>query len=162
METILEFLENKIYLPGYVGILTQDYDKRGGVFDFKPLEPPITIFSGEYFTPRGAHIFLSQAGFCLLDKIIEEGNFDMGVEEYRDLLMRGRMKIIELNQKYRRELQLDKNLQGKLDLTRIRWGKTPVAKIDFDIGNKAITGNLTCILAPKSMPQTNIDILRYS
>jgi len=160
METMLEFLKKKIYLPGYMGILTQDYDKKSGVFDFTPMEPPVTIFSDEYFTPRGAHIFLSQAGFCLLDKVIETEGFDMSVQDYRDLSLQGRMKIVELNQKYRRELRLNENLQGRLDLTRIRWGKSPLVKIDFDIGNRAITGNMICLLAPGQVSQTNVDILR--
>jgi len=159
METILEFLENKIYLPGYVGILGQDYDKRNGVFDFKPIEPPVAKIV-DYFTPRGAHIFLSQAGLCLIENILKTEDFDMNIQDYRDLTMQGRMKIIELNQKYRKELRLDKNLQGRLDLTKLRWGKTPIVNFDFDIGNKGVTGNFVCILAPKSVFQTNANILR--
>jgi len=47
----------------------------------------------------------------------------MSIEEYRELSMQGRMKIIELNQRYRREVHLNEILQGRLDLTRIRVGK---------------------------------------
>ena len=82
----------------------------------------------------------------------------MSVEEYRNLTAEGRLKIIELNQKYRREVGLDRNLQGKLDLTKIRWGKMPMIKMNFDLANRAITGNLVGILASKSVPQTNADI----
>jgi len=159
MKTRFEFF-GEIYLPGYFGLLNEDYNKRSGVFDFKPIEPLVTIFSERYFTPRGAHIFISQAGFCLLDNFFEREKFDMNIEEYRDLSVQGRMKIIELNQKYRREIRLDKNLQGKIDLTKIRWGKMPMIKLDFNIANNAITGNLIGVLAPKPMPQTNVDILR--
>lgn len=143
-----------------MGLRTEDYDNRSGVFGFKPIEPQVTILSTKYLTPRGAHIFISQAGLCLLESIFEKEGFDMSTEEYRELTMDGRMKIVELNQKYRRELTLDKNLQGKLNLTKIRWGKAPIVKVDFDIANRAITGNFVAIVAPKSTPQMNADIIR--
>ena len=161
MKTRLEFL-GKIYLPGYMGILSEDYNKRSAVFDFNPTEPPVTILSTKYLTPRGAHIFISQAGLCLLENIFETEKFDMSTEEYRALTMEGRMKIVELNQKYRKELSLDKNLQGKLSLTKIRWGKAPIVKIDFDIANRGITGNFVAIITPKPMPQLNAKIMRIN
>lgn len=157
---ILEFLENRIYLPGYMGIRSCDYSGRSGVFDFTPTEPPVTKVHLDYLTPRGIHIFLSQAGICLTEQLLQEEGFDIGIEEYRILTMDGRMKIVELNQKYRKELKVDGNLQGKLNLTRIRQGKIPVVKLDFDIGNRAVTGNLVCVLASNSVPQANYDILR--
>jgi hypothetical protein len=159
MKTRLEFL-NEIYLPGHVGILSEDYQGRSGVFDFTPIEPQVTILSDKYLTPRGDHIFISQGGLCLVENILIEEGFDMSTKEYRALTFEGRLKIIELNQKYRTEVGLDKNLQGKLDLTKIRWGKMPIVKIDFDIANKAIIENLLGVLAPKPMPQTNADVLR--
>ena len=84
----------------------------------------------------------------------------MSVEDYWNLSMQGRMKIVELNQKYRKEIALDKNLQGRLDVTKIRWGKAPLVKVDFDIANRAITGNFVAILASKPMPQMNAEIVR--
>ncbi|MCD4666877.1 hypothetical protein K8R47_03640 [archaeon] len=159
MESIFQFLK-KLYLPGYMGLLTENYNQKSAVFDFAPTEPPVTILSTEYFTPRGAHIFISQAGFCLMEHILKTEKFDMNIEDYRDLTMQGRMKIIELNQRYRKELKLDDYLQGKLNLTKIRWGKRPLVKIDFDISNRSITGNLTCILAPEPIIPINADICR--
>ena len=158
METRFEFLRG-IYFPGYMGLLTEDYDGNEGVFSFKPTEPPVARVV-DYFTPRGAHIFISQGGFCLIERMIEEGRLGISVEEYRDVTMGGSLKIVELNQKYRREVSLDKDLQGKLTLTRLRPGVMPVVKIDFDIANRAIRGDLTGVIAPKPVPQTNADILR--
>jgi hypothetical protein len=83
----------------------------------------------------------------------------MSVQEYRELTSQGRMKIIELNQRYRREVSLDRNLQGRNALTRVRWGELPMVKMDFDIANRAISGNLTGVLAPRPMPQLNADIM---
>jgi len=159
METRFKFLE-RLYLPGYMGLRTEDYNKRRGVFEFTPTEPPVTILSTKYMTPRGAHIFISQAGLCLVEYILDNEGFDMSVQEYRELTMDGRMKIVELNQRFRREIALDKSLQGKVDLTKIRWGKLPMIIMDFDLANSAITGNLIGVLAPKPMPQMNADILR--
>ncbi len=158
METRFQFLEG-LYFPGYMGLLTEDYDKGSGVFDFKPVEPPVCRVV-DYLTPRGAHIFISQAGLCLVEQVLVEGNYDMSPENFRELTMESRMKIVELNQRYRREVSLGRNLQGRLDLTRIRWGKLPMIGIDFDIANGAIKGNLIGVLAPRPMPQMNADILR--
>jgi len=159
MQTRFGFLE-KVYLPGYMGLLTQDYDKDSGVFRFRPTEPPVTILSTKYLTPRGAHIFISQGGLCLVEQMIEDGRLDTTIEEYRTLTEGGRLKIVELYQKYRREVSLDSDLQGKLTVTKIRRGVMPVIKIDFDIASRAIRGNLTGVLAPNPVPQMNADVLR--
>ena len=127
---------------------------------FNPTEPPVTILSTKYMTPRGAHIFISQAGLCLVEYVLANECFDMSTQEYRELTIDGRMKIVELNQRFRREIALDRGLQGRVDLTRIRWGKLPMILMDFDLANHAITGNLIGVLAPKPMPQMNADILR--
>jgi len=157
-ETRFQFLEG-LYYPGYMCLLSEDYDKRSGIFDFKPTEPPVFI-PGEYLTPRGAHIFISQAGICLIEAVLESEGFDMNADEYRELTAEGRLKIVELNQKYRREVGLDRDLQGKVALTGIRWGKMPMVRMDFDIANRAIRGNLVGVLVPKPVPQTNADIWR--
>lgn len=159
METRFQFVES-LYLPGYMGLKTEDYDQRSGVFDFSPTEPPVAAIQINYMTPRGAHIFISQAGLCLLEYVLNEEGFDMSIEEYRELTKEGRMKIVELNQRYRKEIGLDRDLQGRVNLTKIRWGKIPMVKMDFDLENRAITGSLTGVLAPKPMPQLNSDILR--
>ena len=159
METRFQFLES-VYLPGYMELKTEDYDKLSGVFDFVPTEPPVTILPIKYMTPRGAHIFISQAGLCLLEYVLNEEEFDMGIEEYRELTKEGRMKIIELNQRYRKEIGLDRDLQGRVDLTKIRWGKMPMIKMNFNLANRAIIGSFTGVLAPKPMLQLNADILR--
>tara|TARA_Y100000310_G_scaffold213611_1_gene214562 strand:+ start:5584 stop:6069 length:486 start_codon:yes stop_codon:yes gene_type:complete len=159
METRFQFLES-VYLPGYMGLRTEDYNGRTGIFDFKPTEPPVVAITLNYLTPMGAHIFLSQAGLCLIENTIKTEGFDMGIEDYRQLTKEGRMKIVELNQKYRREVETNKNLQGRMNLTKMRWGKMPMIKIDFDLANHAITGNMVGVLAPKPMPQMNADIIR--
>ena len=157
MKTRFDFLR-EMYFPGYMVLLTEDYDKRRAVFDFKPTEPPV-FRSAHYLTPRGSHIFISQGGLCLVENVIAEEGFDMSVEDYRNLTMEGRMKIVELNQRYRKEMSLGRDLQGVVNLTNIRWGKLPMVKIDFDIGEHAITGNLIGVLAPRPRPQMNADII---
>lgn len=158
METKFQFLE-RLYFPGYMGLLSEDYSKRSAVFGFRPTEPPVCRVV-DYMTPRGVHIFLSQGGICLVESVLQEEGFDMSVEDYRNLTSEGRLKIIELNQKYRKEVRLGRELQGRLNLTGIRWGRLPMIKIDFDIANKSVTGNLVGVLASHPVPQTNSDILR--
>ncbi len=159
METRFQFL-NRLYLPGYMGLRTEAYDKRSGIFDFTPTEPPVTVLSSKYMTPRGAHIFISQAGLCLVEHVLVNESFPMDTQEYRSLTMDGRIKIVELTQRFRREISLDTDLQGRVELTNIRWGRLPMIMMDFDLANQAISGSLVGVLAPRPMSQTNSDILR--
>ena len=142
-----------------MGLQKEDYDGRSGTFEFRPIEPPVARIV-DYLTPRGAHIFISQAGLCVVEQVLETEGFDMSIDEYRATIIEGRMKIVELNQKYRREVRLDKDLQGRMDLTKIRWGRLPMIKMKFDLANGAIMGDLIGVLAPRPMTQTNADILR--
>lgn len=159
METRFQFLE-RIYLPGFMGLRKEDYDGRSGTFEFRPTEPPVARIAAKYLTPRGAHIFISQAGLCVVEQVLQTEGFDMSIDEYRTTTFEGRLKITELNQRYRREVSLGKELQGRMNLTKVRWGKLPMIKMQFDIANGAITGDLVGVLAPRPMPQTNADILR--
>lgn len=159
MQTRFQFLEG-VYLPGYMCLRAEDYHGQSGIFDFNPTEPPVAKIPLGYLTPRGAHIFISQAGLCTIEQALEREGFDLSVGEFRELTMQGRMKIVQLNQRFRREVRLGENLQGKMDLERIRWGKLPIVQISFNIANKSITGNFTGVLAPHPVPQTNADITR--
>jgi hypothetical protein len=158
METRFQYLK-RLYYPGYMGLLTEDYSKRSGVFGFMATEPPV-FRAADYLNPRGAHIFISQGGICLVENVLVEEGFDMSVEDYRKLTAEGRLKIIELNQRFRREIGIGGNLVGRLDITGIRWGRMPMVKINFDIQNSSITGNLIGVLAPRPVNQTNSDIWR--
>ena len=160
-ETRFEFLR-ELYLPGFMGLQTEDYRKREATFDFLPIEPQVTAIQLGYVTPRGTHIFVSQAGLCLVEQTIITEGFDMSPEEFRKLTMGGMMKITELNGKYRKELRNDEILQGRMKITRIRWGSTPVVRMDYGIGNGAARGNMEAILASEPVPQMNADILRNS
>ena len=157
---IKQFL-NKIYLPGYVAVLSENHSGRDSYFEFRPVEPPVTVFSDKYVTPRGTHILLSQASFCVVDNLVRSGELPMSSEEYYELGSEGRFKLVEFNQRFRREIRLDDVLQGKLTVTGLRLGRLPFLKIDFDLGSRAISGNLTAMLAPHPVPQTNVDIMRH-
>ncbi len=158
METAIQFLE-RMYLPGYMTILSEDYSGDKAWFDFRPVEPQVTILSDRYLTPRGTHICLSQSSYCFFERLmIDRGYFNPG--KLHQLGFEGRLKLVEFNQRFRREVKLSDLLQGRLDLTKLRHDKIPILRMDFDLGNRAITGSLTGVIAPHSMPQTNSDILR--
>jgi len=148
-----------MYLPGYMTILNEDYSKGKAWFDFKPVEPQVTVLSDKYLTPRGTHICLSQSSYCFFEKLIEDGGH-FNPEELHQLGFDGRLKLVEFNQRFRKEVKLSEILQGRLELTKLRWGKMPLLKMDFDLGNKSITGNLVGVIAPNPIPQTNRDILK--
>jgi len=85
MQSRFQFLEG-VYLPRYMGLQTEDYDKRSAFLGFTPTEPPVTILSTKYLTPRGAYIFISQGGFCLIEEMLTEEGFDMvlkNIENYQ-------------------------------------------------------------------------------
>ena len=159
MESSFQCL-GRLYLPGYMTLVSEDYDGMTGVFGVMPREPPVTVFSSTYLTPRGSHIATSQAGFCLVERLMREGLIGFDVGDFRDHTSEGRLKLIELNQRFKRELRLDSPIEGKFTLTHFRPGKIPVVKMDFDLGNRGFVGDLTAVIAPKPVPQMNSDVLR--
>jgi len=162
METTTEFLANEVYLPGYMGIASQDYDKRSATFDFNVKEPPVARGKiVDYVTPRGLHICISQGSYALVENMVREGEFgELDIECLRNTLLEGRVKITELYQRFGKEIRLGKPIQGKFDVTRFRFGRLPILKLDFGFDNDAITGNLVSVIAPKPVLQTNRDIMR--
>jgi hypothetical protein len=184
-----EFLAEEVYLPGYMAIAGADYDRRSATFDFNVKEPPVARGSiVDYLTPRGLHICISQGSYALVEHMAREGEFgERGVESLREAALDGRLKIAELNQRFRREIEiaylrdtllegrikitelyqrfgrevkLGKPVQGRFDVKRFRFGRLPVLKLEFRFENDAVTGNMVSVIAPKPVPQTNIDIMR--
>jgi len=162
MLNTFEFLEQQVYLPGYMTLDSAAYDANGAEFKFNLREPPVTRGIVNYFTPRGLHICISQAGYALVEHLANKGVLgDLDVKNLREIAFEGRLKITDLFQKFRKEVRLSEPISGRIDITRLRLGKMPVLKLDFEFGKRAITGNLVSIIAPKSMSQLNQDILRF-
>lgn len=163
MLNTFEFLKQKVYLPKYMTLISADYNLDGGKFEFNIKEP--RVVRGDfvnYFTPRGLHICISQAGYALVEYLVSKGELgDLDILNLRGILLEGRVKITELYQKFRKEVGLSEPIPGRIDITRLRLGKTPVLKLDFEFGERAVIGNLTSIIAKKPMPQLNQDILRF-
>ena len=161
MDKTIEWLKNKFYLPGYMTLDKADQINKIGYFSFNLVEPPVARIDLHYLTPRGNHICISQASYWLIEQFIELGKIDiLDVEGLRNLTLVGRLKMVELNQKLRKEIKLDEIIQGKLTLTNFRPGKMPLVKMDFDLGERGVIGNLTAVLAPKPVHQINSDIMR--
>ncbi len=158
MQTALQFLK-KMYLPGFMSVINLDFSDNILYFDFMPVEPRVTVLSDKYLTPRGSHICLSQASYCLFERLIQQKEI-ADTQSVRNIAKQGRLKLVEFNQRFRIEIGLSKTLQGKLTITKLRPGRMPLIKIDFNLANRSITGNLTGVIAPHSVPQTNQDILR--
>jgi len=162
MPNTFEFLEQQVYLPGYMTLASAAYDANGAEFKFNLKEPQVTRGIVNYFTPRGLHICVSQGGYALVEHLASKGKLgDLDILNLRTIALEGRCKITELFQKFRKELELSEPIPGRIDITRLRLGKTPVLKFDFEFKNRAVTGNLVSIIAPKSMSQLNQDILRF-
>ncbi len=148
MPTTFEFLENEVYLPEYMTLFSADYDLRGGKFGFNLREPKLTGGSFvNYFTPRGLHICVSQAGYALVENMINGGKLEeLDIQTLRQTLLQSRIKLTELYQKFRKEVELSKPIEGRFNITRLRLGKMPVLQLDFYFGNRAVSGNLTSII----------------
>jgi len=163
IKSVPEFLAEEVYMPGYMALSKVDYGIDWVTFDFRVKEPPV-VRKGiiDYFTPRGLHICVSQAGYALVEHMVEEEQIEgFEVPTLREILLEGRVKITELYQKFRKEIETSKPIHGRLDIKRFRSGRMPVLKLDFSFANDAITGNLISVIAPKPVPQTNKDILRF-
>ena len=162
-KTTKEFLSEEVYLPGYMLLLGEDYDKKGATFSFNVKEPLVTRENiVHYLTPRGLHICISQGSIALVENMINEGLLeDYTIGQMRKITLEGRLKITELYQKFRREVELSKPIQGRFNVNRLRLGKLPVLKLDFDFANKSVHGNLVSVIAPYSMPQLNSGLIRF-
>lgn len=159
METAFDFLE-RVYLPGFMSLTSMEGDSNKAYFNFYPIEPQVTIFSERYLTPRGNHIILSQAVYCYCEELIERLGLDPNLETFREKWLKGMLKLTWLGQRFRRELGLDKKLQGRLTLTRLRTGRSPMVKMKFNLGEGAVSGDLTGVITSEPVPQMNADILR--
>ncbi len=161
IRTALDFL-GEMYLPGYLTVCGQgDYVGRDkAFFVFNPVEPQVTLLSDKYVTPRGTHIMVSQASYCFFEYIVGQEMLNIEVDGLRNLGFDGRLKLVEFNQKFRKEIPISRGLQGRFDLKRLRVGTMPVVKMDFDFGGRAITGSLTAVIVSHPVPQTNVDIMR--
>jgi len=162
IRTAPQFLAEEVYMPGYMALSNENYDKKGATFDFRVKEPPVIRGSIiNYFTPRGLHICISQAGYALVEYMVREGLIEgFEVPTLRKTLLEGRVKITDLYQKFRKEIEVSKLIPGRLNIRKFRAGKMPVLKLDFSFANGGITGNLISVITPKPVPQTNIDIAR--
>ena len=162
MKTTFDFLADEVYLPGYMALSNPDYGKNWATFDFNVKEPPVARGNiVHYFTPRGLHICVSQAGMALVENMVKEGLVeDISIPEFRNTVLEGRLKITELYQKFRKEVGLSKPLPGRIDVVRFRQGRIPVLKLNFDFGNRAVNGNLVSVIAPKPTHQLNADLMR--
>jgi len=161
-ETTFDFLTNKVYLPGYMLIRSADFDKRGATFDFQVREPPVA--RGDivhYLTPRGLHICVSQAGYALVENMVETGLFEeIEISALRSLLLGGRVKITELYERFRKEVRLTEKVQGRFDVRKFRFGRMPVLQLDFSFSNSAITGNMLSVVAPMPVRPMNAEVVR--
>lgn len=162
IRTTLQFLAEEVYLPGYMALSNEDYYRKGATFDFRVKEPPVVrgrII--DYFTPRGLHICVSQGGYAIVEHMVREGLLEgFEITALRDVLLEGRVKITELFQKFRREIEVSGPIPGRLDVRSYRAGKMPMLKLNFSFANGGITGNLVSVITPKPIHQTNTDILR--
>jgi len=160
VETTQEFLDKKIYLPGYMILGSAAYQGNKADFDFNLAEPKLTVMP-YYLTPRGVDLCVVQASYAIIENLTEQGRFDFDLSKLREIALDGRIRLVELNQKLRRELRLGETVQGRLNLTKFRYGRMPIAKFDFDIGNKAVHGNLVAVIATERVAQRNQDMLRH-
>jgi len=160
MKSALEFLEKEVYLQGYMTIEKFEFFNHTGFFQFKPIEFLVShLESIDYLTPRGLHLCLSQSTYVLGEELSKK-NSEQNQIILRNALLEGRVKIIELNQRFRKEIKTKQILEGELNLTNSREGRIPLYTWNFNFGNKSIYGNMITVIAPKPTPQTNKDLTR--
>lgn len=158
----LDFLREQVYLPEFMAVQEAQFGDREGRFLFDVKEPQVTRGNiVNYFTPRGLHICVSQAGYILAENLIEQGLLgDLEINSLRDILLQGRVKITELYQKFRKEIRLDKPLTGTFEISQMRLGKTPILKMNFEFGGEQVLGYLTSVIVSSPTKQLNQDLLR--
>lgn len=162
-ETTFQFLANRVYRPGYMTLASANYGFNEGIFRFNLAEPPVTRGSLiRYMTPRGLHICLSQAGYALAENMANEGRLgETTASGLRETFLESRLRITEFLQRFRREIPLGTSVDGRVSVSKIRLGMIPVLKLNFELGNKAVSGSLTSVIAPKPTHQLNQALLRF-
>lgn len=162
-ESVQCFLANKVYLPGYMTLRKEDYNGNSGFFSFDVKEPLVARGNiVHYVTPRGLHICISQAGYALTENMAKDGRLgEQDVKTLRETLLQGRVKIIELNERFRKEIRLGGEIQGKFEILRYRMGKLPMIEFSFDFDNRAISGSLISVIAPAPVTSLNSNVTRF-
>jgi len=161
MKSTFDWLENEIYLPGYMALISADQSNKTGYFNFRFVEPPVARIDLHYLTPRGAHIGLSQASYWLIEKLAEVGKIDfINVADLRKFCFKGYLKMTRLTMNFRKEIKLDDIVQGKITITHLRPGKMPIIKMDYLLGERAWKGEINTAKESHPVPQTNSDIMR--
>ena len=163
MDSAVDFLQQEVYVPGFMTIKNFSYSNNMGYFEFNPVEFKVSpLGSIDYLTPRGLHLCISQSTYSLMEELIE--NLDFGFEKsyLREVVTQGRIKIKKLFQDFRREVKSNQLLEGKVELVDFRTGRMPLLVFDFNFGNKSILGWTKNVIAPNSLPQTNINLTRLN
>ena len=160
MTNLAKTLE-RMYLPNYITILSADYDRKSVLFKIKPMDFSVSNHPVDYLTPRGTHLIISQGAYCFIEHLVKEGKIDLTLPELRELYFDLRLQITRFSVDMRRGISLDRILQGKLTLTKLRNGKLPFIMMDFDLGNKSFSGDIKGVITPTSMPPTNTIALKY-
>ncbi len=163
---VQEFLAQDVYLPGYVNFKQEDQDGRAAVFLFNISEPPVA--RGEivhYATPRGYHLCIAQAEYALVERLIQEDKLpelgETSLDKLRSILLTGRVKIARLDEHFRREVSLDKPVQMKLELKRVRQiGIAPKLEFNFDFANRSMWGMSISSIAPDKVIPLNMEAAR--
>jgi len=152
--TVIQVLD-EMYLPEFLSLDHDgDYSKDSAVFTFHPNEPQVVRHSLEYLTPRGLHLCLSQASYCLYEHLVGEEKTPFDLTAAREIYFNMRLRIKKISMDFRREMRLDE-FQGRLDLGRVRVGDPCIARMSFDMGNRAICGDLLIVISPNPIPPTN-------
>lgn len=163
MNTI-EFLREKVYLPEFMTLTSIDYDKKEWVFNFNPNEPVVARrhIQPHYVTPRGIDLCIVQAGYSIAENLVNENLLgDLNLETLRQTLLEGRIRIIDIYEKFRKELNLREPIQGRFNISRLRLGKNPILKLDFGFANNTIRGFFTSIITENPNPQLNSYASRF-
>ena len=165
LEPVKEFLANSVYLPGYMSLRGEEYSKNRGTFGFDFREPPVARGSIiHYVTPRGLHIAISQAGYALAENLAKEGLIgEYSSQVLRSILLQGRVKIIELDQRFRREIELGREVQGRFEIRRSRLSRRIPLLLEmfFEFDNRAVTGRVVSVIAPKPVTSLNKEVTRF-
>ncbi len=159
-----EFLAEHVYLPGYMGLLEVDYDKKSALFKFNVKEPLVAKENiVNYLTPRGVHICISQAAYTITERIIQENDIEeLDIATMRNLMLDGQTKMRGIYQDPKRVIKLGKPIQGKFNIIKMGMGKNPYLRLDFEFENKSVEGYFTNFITGHPVTPLNNYVLRIN
>ena len=157
MEIEQQFIKemNSIYLPTYRCLISADYEypEIRGKFRFD--KPPYTNVRVDYLTIFDTQLATIQMGYMLFAQAILEGRLpEFSLNDFKQLQKDLRLDIHRFDVKFKRKVELGREIGGKLRTDRVRRVRNIyVANMSYDFEECSTVGNLESVVVLNNLSE---------